>query len=52
MNYKQTKNKDIANFLKISYWTTIAIYKNNKQVAKAISLHEKDDIYNLIKKGI
>ena len=52
MNYEQTKNKDIANFLKISYWTTIAIYKNNKQVAKAIGLHEKNDIYNLIKKGI
>ena len=35
LNYEQTKNKDIANFLKISYWTTIVVYKNNKQIAKA-----------------
>ena len=52
MNYKQTKNKDIANFLKISYWTAIVVYKNNKQIAKAIGLNEKNDIYDLIKKGI
>ncbi len=52
LNYEQTKNKDIANFLKISYWTTIVVYKNNKQIAKAIGLNEKNDIYNLIKKGI
>ena len=52
LNYEQTKNKDIANFLKISYWTTIVVYKNNKQIAKAIGLNEKNDIYDLIKKGI
>ena len=52
LNYEQTKNKDIANLLKISYWATIVVYKNNKQIAKAIGLNEKNDIYNLIKKGV
>ncbi len=52
LNYEQTKHKDIAEFLNISYWSTIAIYKNNKQIAKAIGLNNKDDVYTIIKKGI
>ena len=52
LNYEQTKNKDIANFLKISYWTTIVVYKDNKELAREIGLYNKKDIYNLIKKGI
>ena len=27
LSYEQTKNKDIAKFLKVDYWTTIIIYK-------------------------
>ena len=52
MNFEQTKNKDIAELLKIDYWTTIVVYKDNKELAREIGLYNKKDIYNLIKKGI
>ena len=52
MNFEQTKNKDIAELLKIDYWTTIVVYKDNKELERAIGLYNEKDIYNLIKKGI
>ena len=52
MNFEQTKNKDIAKLLKIDYWTTIVVYKDNKELAREIGLYNEKDIYNLIKKGI
>ena len=52
MNFEQTKNKDIAELLKIDYWTTIVVYKDNKELAREIGLYNEQDIYNLIKKGI
>ena len=52
MNFEQTKNKDIAKFLNVDYWTTIVVYKNNKELAREIGLYKQEDIYNLIKKGI
>ena len=52
MNFEQTKNKDIAELLKIDYWTTIVVYKDNKELAREIGLYKEEDIYNLIKKGI
>ena len=52
MNFEQTKNKDIAELLKIDYWTTIVVYKDNKELAREIGLYNESDIYNLIKKGI
>ena len=52
MNFEQTKNKDIADLLKIDYWTTIVVYKDNKELAREIGLYNEKDIYNLIKKGI
>ena len=52
MNFEQTKNKDIAELLKIDYWTTIVVYKDNKELAREIGLYNKEGIYNLIKKGI
>ena len=52
MNFEQTKNKDIAKLLKIDYWTTIVVYKDNKELAREIGLYNENDIYNLIKKGI
>jgi len=52
MNFEQTKNKDIAELLKIDYWTTIVVYKDNKELAREIGLYNERDIYNLIKKGI
>ena len=52
MNFEQTANKDIANLLKINFWTTIVVYKDNKELAREIGLYSKEGIYNLIKKGI
>ena len=52
MNFEQTKNNDIAELLKIDYWTTIVVYKDNKELAREIGLYNEEDIYNLIKKGI
>ena len=52
MNFEQTKNKDIAELLKIDYWTTIVVYKDNKELVREIGLYNENDIYNLIKKGI
>ncbi len=52
MYFEQNKNKDIAKYLDFQFWSTIAVYKNNKQVEKTIGLSTKEDIYNLIKKGI
>ena len=52
MNFEQTKNKDIAKLLEIDYWTTIVVYKDNKELAREIGLYNQEDIYNLIKKGI
>ena len=52
LSFEQNKNKDIAKLLNIDYWTTIAVYKNNKEIAREMGLTNKDKIYNLIKKGI
>ena len=52
MNFEQTKNKDIAQLLKIDYWATIVVYKDNKESAREIGIYNKEGIYNLIKKGI
>ena len=52
LDFEHTKRKDIAELLNIDYWSTIAIYKNNKQTNLAIGLYKKDDIYSLIKEGI
>ena len=33
LSFEQTKDKDIAKLqLGIDYWTTIVVYKNNKEV--------------------
>ena len=50
--YEQTENPEIAEYFKIDYWTTIAVYKNNKEIAREMGLTDKYKIYNLIKKGI
>ncbi len=46
------KNKNIAEYLKIDHRSTIVIYKDNKEIARAIGITKKEDIYSLIKKGI
>ena len=50
--YEQTKNKDIAKTLGINYWTTIVVFKGKKEIARDIGLTSKEQIYNLINKGI
>ena len=52
MFYEQNKNKDIARSLGIQYWTTIVVYKGKDEIAREIGLTSKDQIYELIKKGI
>ena len=49
---EHTKNKNTVKDLKISFWSTIAVYKNNKEITKAVGLVDKKEIYSLIKKGI
>jgi thiol-disulfide isomerase/thioredoxin len=51
LSYAQ-KNKDIAKYLNIDYRSTIVIYRNNKEIARAIGITKKEEIYSLIKKGI
>ena len=50
--YEQTKYKEIANALNIKFWTTIVVYKGQKEINRQMGLVKKEDIYKLIKKGI
>ena len=50
--YEQDKNKDIAKTLGINYWTTIVIFKGQNEVGREMGLTDKDQIYDLINKGI
>ena len=52
LSFEQNKDKNIAKLLNIDYWTTIVIYKNNKEIAREMGLTNKDKIYILIGKGI
>ncbi len=51
LRYAQ-KNKDIAKYLNIDYRATIVIYKDNKEIARAVGITKKEEIYSLIQKGI
>ena len=51
LSYAQ-KNKDVAKFLNIDHRSTIVVYKNNKEISRAIGITKKEQIYALIKKGI
>ena len=51
LSYAQ-KNKDIAKYLNIDYRSTIVIYKDNKEIARAVGIIKKEEIYSLIEKGI
>ena len=48
LSYEQTKDKDIAKLLDIDYWTTIVVYKNNKEVSRSIGQTNKAKIYSQI----
>ena len=49
LSFEQTKDKKIAKFLDIDYWTTIVVYKNNKEISRSIGQTNKDEIYSQIK---
>ena len=49
LSFEQTKDKEIAKFLSIDYWTTIVVYKNNKEISRTIGQTNKEDIYSQIK---
>ena len=49
LSFEQTKNEDIAKSLGIDYWTTIVVYKNNKEISRSIGETNKEKIYFQIK---
>tara|TARA_B100000780_G_scaffold22903_1_gene14653 strand:- start:266 stop:631 length:366 start_codon:yes stop_codon:yes gene_type:complete len=49
LSFEQTKDKDIAKQLNIDYWTTIVIYKNNKEIYRSIGQTDKEKISAVIK---
>ena len=51
LSYEQ-KNNDIANLLKIDYWTTIVIYKNNKEIYRSMGQTKEKDIFLAIESAI
>ena len=48
LSFEQTKDKKIAKFLSIDYWTTIVVYKNNKEISRSIGQTNKEEIYSQI----
>ena len=48
LSFEQTKDKEIAKKLGIDYWTTIVIYKNNKEVYRSIGETDEEKIYTAI----
>ena len=49
LSFEQTKDKDIAKFLSIDYWTTIVVYRDSKEVSRSIGQTNKEKIYSQIK---
>jgi thiol-disulfide isomerase/thioredoxin len=52
LSFEQKKNKEIADLLKIDYWTTIVIYKDNIEIHRSIGETDKLEIYLAIQKGV
>ena len=48
LSFEQTKDKKIAKLLGIQYWTTIVVYKGNKELSRSIGETSKDKIYSQI----
>ena len=48
LSFEQTKDKEIAKFLSIDYWTTIVVYRDNKEVSRTIGQTNKEKIYSQI----
>jgi len=52
LSFEQNKDKEIADLLKIDYWTTIVVYKNKKEIYRSIGQTKKSEIYSAIQKGV
>tara|TARA_B110001452_G_scaffold188547_1_gene158828 strand:- start:303 stop:671 length:369 start_codon:yes stop_codon:yes gene_type:complete len=48
LSFEQTKDKEIAKFLGIQYWTTIVVYKANKEISRTMGQTNKSKIYSQI----
>jgi thioredoxin 1 len=48
LSFEQTKDKVIAKSLSIDYWTTIVVYKNDKEISRSIGQTSKKKIYSQI----
>ncbi|MDC0179533.1 thioredoxin family protein [Candidatus Pelagibacter sp.] len=48
LSFEQTKDKEIAKSLSIDYWTTIVVYRDNKEVSRTIGQTNKEKIYSQI----
>ena len=49
LSFEQTKDNGIAKSLNIDYWTTIVVYKNDKEISRSIGQTNKKKIYSQIK---
>jgi len=49
LSFEQTKDKKIAQFLRIDYWTTIVVYRDNKEISRTIGQTDKDELYSQIR---
>ena len=49
LSFEQTKDKNIAESLNINYWTTIIVYRNDKEISRSIGQTNKEKIYSQIK---
>tara|TARA_B100000700_G_scaffold299105_1_gene365801 strand:+ start:1407 stop:1850 length:444 start_codon:yes stop_codon:yes gene_type:complete len=52
LSYEQEKYKNISELLKIDYWTTIVIYKDNKEIYRSLGVTKKNDIFKAIKQNM
>ena len=48
----EVTNREIADFLKVKYQTTLLIFKNNKEVYRSIGETSREEIYKAIKSSI
>ena len=48
----EVTNREIADYLKVKYQTTLLIFKNNKEVYRSIGETSKEEIYKALKSSI
>tara|TARA_Y100000591_G_C21300509_1_gene436159 strand:- start:61 stop:429 length:369 start_codon:yes stop_codon:yes gene_type:complete len=48
----EVTNREVADFLKVQYQTTLLIFKDNKEVHRSIGVTQRNAIYQAIKSSI